>query len=54
MKNNRNSLKLDSANTQIANDKKDWIEPQISTWENDNIAIGLGGVVDGGSKTSAA
>ncbi|WP_161566842.1 hypothetical protein [Aquirufa nivalisilvae] len=54
MKNNHTSLQSDSVNTQRLNEKKKWIEPQINAWEKDNLGIGAGGIVDGGSKTSAA
>ncbi|MHA8102828.1 hypothetical protein [Aquirufa nivalisilvae] len=55
MKNDHTSLQSDNVNTQRLNEKKKWIEPQISAWEYVNLGLkyGIGGA-DGGSKTSAA
>ena len=54
MKNDHTSLQSENVTTQRSNEKKKWVEPQINSWEYDNLGIGAGGVVDGGSKTSAA
>lgn len=51
MKNNRNSLKPESVNTKIINEKKNWIEPQISAWGLDQLELGNGGKSDAGTKT---
>ncbi|MFL0162570.1 hypothetical protein [Aquirufa salirivi] len=35
-------------------EKRNWVSPEISNWENDNIEIAFGIGVDGGSKAYAA
>lgn len=53
MKNNHPTLQADSLNTPLSNEKKKWVEPQISVWESVNLgfAPAVGG--DGASKSSA-
>ncbi|MHA8102822.1 hypothetical protein [Aquirufa nivalisilvae] len=54
MKKDRTSLEVDSLNTPFLNEKKKWIEPQISAWEYVNLGLksAIVGGVDAGSKTS--
>ncbi|MDF0694712.1 hypothetical protein [Aquirufa ecclesiirivi] len=53
MKNNNTTWQIDKINTEDLNEKRKWIEPQISKWESDKLEAGDGGVVDGGSQTYA-
>ena len=51
MKKDHTPLQADSLN---ADNKKKWIEPQISAWEYINLGLKYGVLgADGGSKTSA-
>ena len=55
MKNNHPTLQADSLNTSLSNEKKKWVEPQISAWEYVNLGLksNVFGGADAGSKTSA-
>lgn len=47
------NLDSEGINSPLTHKKKNWMEPQISAWESDQIELaGLGGV-DGGLQTSA-
>ena len=55
MKNDHTYLQSENVTTQRLNEKKRWIEPQITAWEYVNLGLKYGVLgADGGSKTSAA
>ena len=51
MTNDDSTLQSDNIDSQLDYEKKNWIEPQISTWESDQIKLGGGGFADAGTKT---
>ncbi|WP_161566841.1 hypothetical protein [Aquirufa nivalisilvae] len=54
MKNDHTSLQSENVTTQISNEKKKWVEPQINAWEYVNLGFKYGFAgADAGTKTSA-
>lgn len=51
MKNDLSTLHPGNIDSQLDHEKKNWIEPQISTWESEQIELGGGGFADAGTKT---